>query len=68
MLESHLKEGQQAFNTDLNSLKFGVSITDACISWETTEKLILEAHEQLEKYNAGAFETSIPTFASRQQA
>ena len=49
MLESHLKEGQQPFNSKLNALEFGVSITDACISWETTEKIILAAHEQMEK-------------------
>ena len=51
MLESHLKEGQQPFKTKLNALEFGVSITDACISWETTEKMILAAHEQIEKHN-----------------
>lgn len=51
MLESHLREGQQPFNTKLNALEFGVSITDACISWETTEKIILAAHEQMEKHH-----------------
>ena len=51
MLESHLKEGQQPFNTKLNALEFGVSITDACISWETTEKMILAAHEQIAKHS-----------------
>jgi hypothetical protein len=28
-------------------MDYGVSITDACISWETTKKLILSAHNQL---------------------
>jgi 3-deoxy-7-phosphoheptulonate synthase len=28
-------------------MQYGVSITDACIDWETTEQLILSAHEQL---------------------
>ena len=28
-------------------MEYGVSITDACIDWETTEQLILSAHEQL---------------------
>ncbi len=32
---------------DLSSLKYGVSITDECISWETTERLLLSAAEKL---------------------
>jgi 3-deoxy-7-phosphoheptulonate synthase len=28
-------------------MRYGVSITDACISWETTAALIRSAHEQL---------------------
>jgi 3-deoxy-7-phosphoheptulonate synthase len=40
MLESHLYEGTQDIKGDL---RYGVSVTDACIGWELTEKLILEA-------------------------
>ena len=47
MLESHLHEGNQKFSKDLDQLKYGVSITDECISWETTEKLVRYAHEKL---------------------
>jgi len=47
MLESNLNEGQQKNTGDLNTMKYGVSITDACISWETTEGLILDACRQL---------------------
>jgi len=47
MLESNLFEGRQSFNGDVSSLTYGVSITDECISWETTEHLILSAHERL---------------------
>lgn len=47
MLESHLHEGKQALSEDLSKLKYGVSVTDACISWEETESLILEAHDNL---------------------
>ena len=43
MLESNLFEGNQKFNGDRCALKYGVSITDACISWPTTETLLLEA-------------------------
>ena len=47
MLESNLFEGNQKFSSDLSSLKYGVSITDECISWETTENLLLSAAEKL---------------------
>jgi len=47
MLESNLQEGNQAFCSDASPLKYGVSITDECISWETTEQLLLWAHERL---------------------
>jgi 3-deoxy-7-phosphoheptulonate synthase len=47
MLESNLNEGQQKNTGDLNTMEYGVSITDACISWEMTEDLILCAHDKL---------------------
>jgi 3-deoxy-7-phosphoheptulonate synthase len=50
MLESFLHEGNQKNAGDLSTLKYGVSITDECISWETTEKMLLSAHEQLLRY------------------
>lgn len=40
MIESNLEEGNQAIPEDLSRLKYGVSVTDACISWETTERLL----------------------------
>jgi len=42
MLESNLKEGNQKIPQDITQLQYGVSITDACIDWETTEKMIRE--------------------------
>jgi 3-deoxy-7-phosphoheptulonate synthase len=47
MLESNLLEGNQAFCGDTSLLKYGVSITDECISWETTEQLLRWAHDKL---------------------
>lgn len=48
MLESHLKQGNQSSNgKSKEELEYGVSITDACISWETTEKLLVEMREKL---------------------
>ena len=44
MLESNLHEGNQKYTGDKSTLKYGVSITDECISWETTEELLLSAH------------------------
>jgi 3-deoxy-7-phosphoheptulonate synthase len=49
MLESNLNEGNQKLIGDLSCLKYGVSITDECISWETTEQLLLLANERLSK-------------------
>jgi 3-deoxy-7-phosphoheptulonate synthase len=47
MLESNLFEGSQKCPGDGCSLRYGVSITDECISWETTRELILCAHGRL---------------------
>jgi 3-deoxy-7-phosphoheptulonate synthase len=47
MLESHLKAGNQKNTGELQTMQYGLSITDACIDWETTEQLVLSAHEQL---------------------
>ncbi|HOV38376.1 MAG TPA: 3-deoxy-7-phosphoheptulonate synthase [Spirochaetales bacterium] len=45
MLESNLFEGNQEIPKDLSTLKYGVSVTDACIGWEETERLLLEAYQ-----------------------
>jgi 3-deoxy-7-phosphoheptulonate synthase len=47
MLESNLYEGNQNIPSDLKKLKYGVSVTDKCISWEETEKIILSAYKRL---------------------
>jgi len=51
MLESHLQEGNQKISPDLNSLKYGVSITDACIDWQTTEKSLITSANRLNEMN-----------------
>ncbi|PKH01561.1 3-deoxy-7-phosphoheptulonate synthase [Psychromonas sp. MB-3u-54] len=43
MLESNINEGNQAVKLPKASLKYGVSVTDACIDWETTSQLLSEA-------------------------
>lgn len=45
MIESHLHEGKQALAP--GRLRHGVSVTDACIGWETTEHLLQSAAERL---------------------
>jgi 3-deoxy-7-phosphoheptulonate synthase len=47
MLESHLKAGNQPIPKDLAQLEYGVSITDPCIDWPTTEALLLKVHRAL---------------------
>ena len=48
MLESNINSGKQAFPQDKENLQYGVSITDACIDWETTEQLLRDAYNKLE--------------------
>ncbi len=43
MAESNLHAGNQPIPADRSLLRYGVSVTDACIDWETTEQMILEA-------------------------
>lgn len=43
MIESNLVPGNQPIPEDRTQLKYGCSVTDACIDWETTEKTIREA-------------------------
>lgn len=51
MLESHLNEGNQKIPKDIDTLAYGVSITDACIDWNTTESCLTSAAEQLKGSN-----------------
>ena len=47
MIESNLQAGNQKFPQAKENLKYGVSITDGCIDWDTTETLLKEAYQQL---------------------
>ena len=48
MLESHLKGGNQPIPKDLSTLEYGVSITDPCMDWQSTEALLMKLHTSLE--------------------
>jgi 3-deoxy-7-phosphoheptulonate synthase len=54
MLESHLHAGSQKLGHGAEGLAYGVSITDACIDWETTERALRQAAEQLRSAGIGA--------------
>ncbi|WP_415908935.1 3-deoxy-7-phosphoheptulonate synthase [Oleiharenicola sp. Vm1] len=47
MVESNLGAGNQPFPQPLDRLRYGVSITDGCIDWDTTERLVREIHAAL---------------------
>ena len=40
MVESFLEAGNQPIPADLSTLKYGCSVTDACVSWEATVEML----------------------------
>lgn len=49
MVESYLEEGNQPILEKSEDLRYGVSITDACVGWETTERMLRTGYEKLKK-------------------
>ena len=47
MIESNIGWGSQPLLADRSQLQYGVSITDACVDWATTEKMLRETHTKL---------------------
>lgn len=47
MLESHINEGNQSSEQLRSKMKYGVSVTDACISWETTDAVLRKLHTKI---------------------
>jgi len=47
MLESHLHGGNQSIPADRSQLKYGMSVTDACIDWTTTDRLLRDVRAKL---------------------
>jgi 3-deoxy-7-phosphoheptulonate synthase len=47
MIESFIEAGNQPIPADLSQLKYGCSVTDACVDWATTEKMLREADAAL---------------------
>ena len=49
MIESHSFAGNQSSEQPFEQMQYGVSITDACIDWQTTETLLTDFAETLRK-------------------
>ncbi len=47
MLESNLEAGNQSLKHPLSDLRYGQSITDKCIDWDTTVQVVQEAYDKL---------------------
>jgi 3-deoxy-7-phosphoheptulonate synthase len=60
MVESYLHEGSQPIPQNPRDLRYGISITDACIGWETTERMLRWGHAAL----AGALPAPAPAAAT----
>lgn len=53
MLESNINEGNQKILGDRSTLKYGVSVTDACIGWDETERILIHGAEMLRSSKRG---------------
>lgn len=49
MIESNINAGNQPLPENLCDLKYGVSVTDKCIDWETTVEILTSAHRRLKE-------------------
>jgi 3-deoxy-7-phosphoheptulonate synthase len=47
MVESNLEAGSQPIPDDLSKLRYGVSVTDPCVDWPTTEEMLRRAGDEL---------------------
>jgi len=50
MVESHIGAGNQPIPENLKDLKYGVSITDACIDWDTTVQALKDMREKIKDH------------------
>ena len=53
MVESHLSEGNQPIPKNISELRYGVSITDSCVGWEATERMLRWGYDTLGKVVTG---------------
>lgn len=64
MIESNLAFGQQPLGKDLSQLRYGVSITDGCIGWDTTKECLRSAASELREALTGRRDTQAARKAS----
>ena len=50
MLESHLHFGRQDIPEDLSQLRYGVSVTDGCLDWETTAQSLRALRDKIKAH------------------
>ena len=53
MIESNIAGGRQDLKDDLSALQYGVSVTDPCLGWEETERILRWAHSELAQGKRG---------------
>ena len=53
MIESNLKAGNQPIPANLDELEYGVSVTDGCIDWESTEQCLRDMRQKLQSVLPG---------------
>lgn len=54
MIESHLEAGNQPIPADLSQLRYGCSVTDACVGWDTTAAMIRDGASLLREVSRRA--------------
>jgi 3-deoxy-7-phosphoheptulonate synthase len=47
MIESFIEAGNQPIPPDLAQLRYGCSVTDPCVDWNTTEEMLRNANKVL---------------------
>jgi 3-deoxy-7-phosphoheptulonate synthase len=47
MIESFIEPGNQPIPDDLSKLRYGCSVTDACVGWDTTVEMLRGADQVL---------------------
>jgi 3-deoxy-7-phosphoheptulonate synthase len=52
MVESYLEEGSQPFPKTSGELRYGLSITDPCVGWATTERMLRWGAEQMGRHTS----------------
>ena len=63
MIESHLVAGNQSLSSDRSSLTYGKSITDACVDWENTKKMLRSLAESVAKGRSQVTDNQVSAIA-----